>query len=170
MTSNIGADEIKRQTNLGFKLKRDEKEDEKVSYDEMRKKLTDMLKKAFRPEFINRVDGVIVFRSLNRDDIKQIVSLELDKVAERLADSNITLKAKPSALEALAEQGFDPEMGARPLKRIIQQKVEDPLSDSLLSGTFQEGDTIVVTVGKDEEILLKRAGKSEKVPEPEPAA
>jgi ATP-dependent Clp protease ATP-binding subunit ClpC len=172
MTSNIGADVIKRQTSLGFQLKRDEKIEEQTSYEEMRKKLTDTLKKSFRPEFLNRLDAVVIFRSLNKQDIQQIVSLELDKVGERLVEHDIQLSATPAALESLAEQGYDPELGARPLKRVIQQKVEDPLSDSLLGGKFSDGDAVKVDVGEDGELLLKRARsrKKEKTPEPEPVA
>jgi ATP-dependent Clp protease ATP-binding subunit ClpC len=156
MTTNVGAEEIKKQTSLGFQLKRDEKTEERQSYEEMRKKLTESLKKVFRPEFINRLDSVIVFRSLNKEDIRQIVSLELNKVTERLADRTVKLTATEAALDWLAESGFDVEMGARPLRRVIQQKVEDPLSDSLLSGTFCEGCTVLVDVA-DGELVLRRA-------------
>jgi ATP-dependent Clp protease ATP-binding subunit ClpC len=164
MTSNIGADMIKRQTSLGFDLKRDEEVEERLSYQEMRKKLLDALKRVFRPEFINRVDAVIVFRSLNKDNIKQIVQLELRKVSERLEEHAIVLNATPLALEMLADLGYDPEMGARPLKRVIQQKVEDALSDALLSGEFEDGDTVIVDV-VDGEIKLHRS--EEKALEPE---
>ncbi len=166
MTTNVGAEEIKKQTSLGFQLKHDEKTEERQSYEEMRKKLTESLKKVFRPEFINRLDSVIVFRSLNKDDIRQIVNLELDKVSERLIEHEVKLAATPAALDLLAEQGYDPDMGARPLRRIIQLKVEDPLSNSLLSGTFQEGDTILVDV-VEREISLAR---QKKAPEPEKIA
>lgn len=162
MTSNIGAEEIKRQTTLGFQLKRDEANAEQISYEEMRKKLTEALKKIFRPEFINRVDSVVVFRSLNKEDILQIVSLELDKVALRLEEHTITLDATSAALSLLAEQGFDPEMGARPLRRIIQQKVEDPLSDRLLAGEFSDGDTVSLDVDADGEIVMTRETAPEK--------
>ncbi len=163
MTTNVGADEIKKQTSLGFPLKRDEKTEERLSYEEMRKKLTESLKRIFRPEFINRLDSVIVFRSLNKDDIRQIVSLELGKVTERLAEHAVTLIATEAALDLLAEAGYDPEMGARPLRRVIQQKVEDPLSDALLAGQFHGGDTILVDVAEGE-VVLKRA-EEEKAPE-----
>ena len=99
----------------------------------------------------------MIFRSLNKDDIEKIVSLELDKVSERLKDHNLTLAASPAALSALAEQGYDADFGARPLRRIIQQKVEDPLSDRLLSGEFVDGDMIDVDVTPDGEVELKRA-------------
>ncbi len=164
MTSNIGADMIKKQTSLGFQLRRDEETEEKLSYDEMRKKLNESLKRSFRPEFINRLDGVVIFRSLNKDDIEKIVALELDKVAGRLKDHNLTLQATPAALSALADQGYDAEFGARPLRRVIQQKVEDPLSDRLLSGEFSDGEMIDVDVSPEGELELKRAN----VPEPEP--
>ncbi|MBW7918853.1 MAG: ATP-dependent Clp protease ATP-binding subunit [Anaerolineales bacterium] len=164
MTSNIGADMIKKQTGLGFQTKRDEALEEKLSYDEMRKKLNESLKRAFRPEFINRLDGTVIFRSLNKDDIQQIVRIELDKVAARLTEHNLTLTATPEALSALADQGFDPEFGARPLRRVIQQRVEDPLSDKLLSGVFADGDAITVSVGEDGEIVLAKT--EEKLAEP----
>jgi ATP-dependent Clp protease ATP-binding subunit ClpC len=156
MTSNVGADMIKRQTSLGFTLKRDEATEERLAYDEMRKKLTESLKRVFRPEFINRVDSVIVFRALTRDDIRQIVNLELKKVSQRLEEHTIQLQATPKAQELLGEQGYDPDMGARPLKRVIQQKVEDILSDGLLSGEFKDGDSILVDVA-DDEIVLRQA-------------
>jgi len=155
MTSNVGADMIKRQTSLGFALKRDGEMEERMAYDDMRKKLLDSLKRVFRPEFINRLDSVIVFRSLNKDDIKQIVELELNKVALRLTEHNVVLTATPAALELMGDQGYDPEMGARPLRRVIQQKVEDPLSDALLSGEFEDGEAITIDV-EDGDIKLRK--------------
>jgi len=155
MTSNVGADMIKRQTSIGFALKRDEQTEERMAYEEMRKKLLEALKRVFRPEFINRLDAVIVFRSLNKDDIKKIVQLELDKVSYRLREHDISLSATPAAIELLADLGYDPEMGARPLRRIIQQKVEDPLSDALLAGEFDDGDAILIDVVEGE-IKLRR--------------
>jgi ATP-dependent Clp protease ATP-binding subunit ClpC len=166
MTSNIGADLIKKQTGLGFNLKRDEETEERLSYEDMRKKLTETLKRAFRPEFINRVDSVIVFRSLTKDDINKIVSLELNKVAERLVEHNIVLTASPEALSLLGAEGYDPEMGARPLRRVIQLKVEDALSDKVLSGGFVDGDHILVDVNPDGAIILTRLETPEKAPEP----
>jgi ATP-dependent Clp protease ATP-binding subunit ClpC len=166
MTSNIGADLIKKQASLGFALKRDEVAEERGSYEEMRKKLTETLKRAFRPEFINRVDSVIVFRSLNKDDIQKIVLLEINKVAERLVDHNIVLTATPAALTSLGDEGYDPDMGARPLRRVIQLKVEDQLSDSLLSGAFVDGDQIEVDVNAEGEVILTRAAAPEAAPEP----
>jgi len=159
MTSNVGADMIKRQSTLGFALKRDEASEERLAYDEMRKKLMDSLRRVFRPEFINRLDSVIVFRSLSREDITKIVELELKKVAVRLQEYAIELKATPAALEKLAEMGYDPDMGARPLRRVIQQTVEDPLSDSLLADTFQ--DCIEILVDLDGDQIVLRRGESQ---------
>jgi ATP-dependent Clp protease ATP-binding subunit ClpC len=164
MTSNIGADVIKRQSNLGFALKRDEVTEEKLSYEDMRKKLSESLKRAFRPEFINRLDAVVIFRSLNKEDIQKIVALELDKVAERLKEHNLVLTATTEALAFLAEQGYDSEFGARPLRRVIQQRVEDPLSDRLLAGEFINGDNIDVNINEDGEIALDKT--HEKLAEP----
>ena len=165
MTSNIGANDIKRQTSLGFSLQRDETQEEKEAYDEMRKKLMDSLKKAFRPEFINRLDGVVVFRALSRQNIHAIVSLELDKVAGRLKEREISLRASEAAIDLLAQEGYDPDMGARPLRRVIQQKVEDVLSDALLAHEFMDGDTILVDVNEDGQIVLVRDDNGEKAPE-----
>ena len=167
MTSNIGADMIKRQGSIGFEIKRAKEVEEKLSYEEMRKKLLDALKRVFRPEFINRLDSVIVFRSLNLADIKQIVELELAKVGGRLVEHDLSLTASTDALEKLAKLGYDPDMGARPLRRVIQQKVEDPLSDSLLSGDFKDGDAISVVVEEDE-VKLKRSRRKKKAEAPPP--
>jgi ATP-dependent Clp protease ATP-binding subunit ClpC len=156
MTSNVGADMIMRQTSIGFDIKRDEELEERMVYKEMRKKLLDALKRVFRPEFINRVDAVIVFRSLSRESIKEIVQLELDKVSQRLEEHAIVISITPSALDLLAEMGYDPEMGARPLRRVIQQNIEDAFSDALLAGEFEDGDTIVVDA-VDDEITLYRS-------------
>ena len=169
MTSNVGADMIKKQASLGFALKRDEVTEDRLSYEDMRKKLTETLKRAFRPEFINRVDSVIVFRSLSKENIQRIVSLELAKVSERLKDHSISLVATPEALTLLGNQGYDPDMGARPLRRVIQLKVEDQLSDNLLSGTFVDGDNIQVDVNADGDIVLARTEAPEPVTTPEPS-
>jgi ATP-dependent Clp protease ATP-binding subunit ClpC len=159
MTSNIGADMIKRNQQFGFALTTDAAVEERNAYDEMRKKLTDSLKRVFRPEFINRLDAVIVFRSLNRVDLRQIVTLELNKVASRLTEYEVNLRATEPALDRLSEEGYDPDMGARPLRRVIQNKVEDRLSDALLGGQFKKGDTVLVDVNEDGEIVLKREDK-----------
>jgi ATP-dependent Clp protease ATP-binding subunit ClpC len=146
MTSNVGADMIMRQTSMGFQLKVDDDLEEKLAYQEMHRKLTDSLRRVFRPEFINRVDSVIVFRALSKEDIHEIVQLELDKVSERLEDHDIRLVPTEAAIDLIADLGYDREYGARPLKRVIQNKIEDELSDALLGGEFEDGDTVVVDV------------------------
>jgi len=156
MTSNIGADVIKRQTGLGFQLARDEVVQEQEAYEEMRKKLLDSLKHVFRPEFLNRLDGVVVFRALSKENIRQIVSLEIAKVADRLQEHKILLETSEAALDLLAQEGYDPDMGARPLRRVIQLKIEDMLSDALLSHEFTDGDTILIDLDEDSHIVMHR--------------
>jgi ATP-dependent Clp protease ATP-binding subunit ClpC len=165
MTSNVGADLIKRQSQIGFDLPRDEDAEERLAYDEMHKKLTDAMKKVFRPEFLNRVDSIMVFHALSKDQISQIVELELAKVSTRLDEYEITLQATDDAMAKLADLGYDPEMGARPLRRVIQNKVEDQLSDELLIGRFAGGDAIIVDVEDDEIILRKAAKEAEDEPQ-----
>ncbi len=165
MTSNLGAELIMRQAQLGFAVKQDRETEEQLEYEEMRKKLTDALKREFRPEFINRVDAVIVFHALSMEQISQIVDLELAKVATRLESHHIVLQATPEGRKLLAELGYDPDMGARPLKRVIQNKVEDRLSDALLAGEFKDGD-IVVVEADDEEIVLREGEPETEAPVP----
>jgi len=151
MTTNVGADMIQRQSTFGFSLTVDEAQEEAQAYKEMQKKLTEALKRNFRPEFINRLDSVIVFRSLNKEDIRKIVQLELNKVNDRLEESDIRLRATEAALEFFADEGYNPEMGARPLRRVIQHRVEDKLSDALLSKKFEEGQNILIDVEEVQE-------------------
>ncbi len=162
MTSNIGADVIKRQQSFGFSLNEDENLLEVNAYDEMRKKLLEALKRVFRPEFINRLDGVLVFRSLNREHIRRIVSLEIEKVSLRLKDHELSIKASETALEKLSDEGYDPDMGARPLRRVITNRIEDRLSDELLAGNFKNGDVILVDYDEDaKEFVFKAENTSE---------
>jgi ATP-dependent Clp protease ATP-binding subunit ClpC len=153
MTSNIGADLIKRTTSLGFAVKRDEAVEEQFKYEDMYRTLTESLKKVFRPEFLNRVDGVIVFRALTRGEISLIVDLEVHKVGQRVTEHRIKLDLTPEARDLLAELGYDPDMGARPLRRVIQGKIEDTLSDGMLAGEFKDGDVVRVEV-LDKDIKL----------------
>jgi ATP-dependent Clp protease ATP-binding subunit ClpC len=173
MTSNIGDEELRKQGSLGFALNRDEKEEAKSNYDGMRKKLLESLRKVFRPEFINRLDGVIVFHPLGKDHLRKIVNIELDKVAERMHDHNITLHATEAALDQIAVEGFDPEMGARPLRRVIQDNVEDHLSDAVLAHEFNDGDSILIDLDKQKHLVFKRERRkklTEKKQEPEATA
>ena len=150
MTSNIGAQLINRETSLGFAVPRDEAKEEEQAYQKMRKKLLAQLKKTFRPEFLNRVEGVIVFKALTKEEIKQIVTLELDKIRERLDEHEVELKATDEAKDFMAQEGYSTEFGARHLRRVIQRLVEDPLSEKLLAGEFQPGATVVADLEEDE--------------------
>jgi len=116
--------------------------------------VTDQLRRMFRPEFLNRVDASIIFRSLTRDEIKAIVDLELNKVRERLLEHAITLEVTDDALTWLAENGYDPEFGARPLRRLIQNEIEDTLSDGILSGDFGLASIVKVVVDDDKNLVL----------------
>ena len=162
MTSNIGAEMIKRGTSLGFAMPREEEDgaDDDRDYDEMRERLVEELKKTFRPEFLNRVDNVIVFHALSREEIAQIVGLELDKVRARLLENDIGLEVTEAARSLLAEEGYSDEYGARPLRRVIQSRIEDALSDAVLAGEFVEGDTALVDAEEDE-IVLRQVEKVE---------
>ena len=162
MTSNVGAELLNRESSLGFSVARDEAKTEEDAYQKMRDKVLDQLKHTFRPEFLNRVDAVIVFRALSRSQIKQIVDLELDKVCERLKEHALTLEATDAAKELLTDQGYEPQFGARPLRRVIQQLVEDPLSESVLAGRFGRGDHILVDAS-DGEISLCPVRETEEV-------
>lgn len=160
MTSNVGADTIKHGTTLGFNAPKNAEADEKTAFADMRKNVTEQLRRMFRPEFLNRVDATIVFRSLTRDEIKQIVELELNKVRERLIEHAITLETTDEAREWLATQGYDPEYGARPLRRLIQNEIEDNLSDGILSGKFNIAGIVRATV-RDGALTLENVEESE---------
>ena len=156
MTSNVGAETIKRGPNLGFSFQQDEAVGAKQQYADMRKTLLAQLKRQFRPEFLNRVDSIIVFRQLSKADIRQIVDIILDEVNERLIEHELQIEATDAAKEWLSEHGYDAEFGARPLRRLIQTEVEDQLSDAVLAGKFNQGNTVMVDVAEDA-IVLRQA-------------
>jgi ATP-dependent Clp protease ATP-binding subunit ClpC len=159
MTSNVGADDILRQGSLGFSLETT-KSDEDLTYKDMRHKLMGRLRKLFRPEFLNRVDAMVVFRSLNHEDIREIVGLEVTKLRDRILENGFDIRLTEEAQDWLAEHGYSTEYGARPLRRLIQQHVESPLSDALLAGKYRIGDIIVVDVA-DDTIELRPAEEPE---------
>jgi ATP-dependent Clp protease ATP-binding subunit ClpC len=158
MTSNVGAETIKKGPNLGFSFQRDMSVEEEEAYGDMHKVLIDQLKRTFRPEFINRVDSIIVFRQLNQQDIRQIVDIIIEEVNERLVEHELSLAASDAAKDWLMENGYDREFGARPLRRLIQSSVEDKLSDAVLAGKFGPGDHILIDAEEDE-IILKLQDK-----------
>ena len=167
MTSNVGADTIKRGTTLGFNVPIDENVTEKETYDEMRKSVMDQLRRAFRPEFLNRVDASIVFRALTKEEIQQIVDLEMKKVGERLIEHAITIDLTDEARAWLANRGYDPEYGARPLRRLIQNEVEDRLSDGILSGDYPIASVVRISVDEEGELALIRSEETDTMETPE---
>ena len=153
MTSNLGSDLIKRDTSLGFAVKTEGDQTFQQNYERMKDKVMGEVKRFFRPEFLNRIDATVVFHALNRKHILKIVDLMLAQVTEQVKEKNIYLEVTPAAREFLAEKGFDPDFGARPLRRAIQSKVEDPLSESLLANKFAPWETVVVDVEKEEIVV-----------------
>jgi ATP-dependent Clp protease ATP-binding subunit ClpC len=141
MTSNIGASEISRNTPLGFAVSDDETG---ITYDDMKNRIMGELKKVFRPEFLNRIDEVIVFHKLSKEQIKEIVDLLLRRIRESMAERELQLELSEDAKEMLADKGWDPAMGARPLRRAIQRYIEDPLADFVLREQVPSGSTVMV--------------------------
>jgi ATP-dependent Clp protease ATP-binding subunit ClpC len=148
MTSNVGASTIKKQRTLGFAS--NSSNEEKDEYEKMKDNVMAELKQTFRPEFLNRIDEIIVFHSLSKENIKQIVSLMIDNLSKRLEQLNIKIELDDKAKEFLAEAGFDPVYGARPLQREIRRKIEDRLSEELLKGSVQKSDTIKISAENNE--------------------
>jgi ATP-dependent Clp protease ATP-binding subunit ClpC len=145
MTSNIGAKLIQGAKGLGFVISQEaENERRESEYEKMKNKVMEALKKTFRPEFINRLDGIMVFRSLSKEEIAQIVELELRPLRLQMAEQEMSLLLTAAARLAIAEAGYDPEYGARPLRRVIQNQIQDPLSEGMLSEKYVAGDTITV--------------------------
>jgi ATP-dependent Clp protease ATP-binding subunit ClpC len=158
MTSNIGAELIKRDMTLGFATRSDEAKNRQVEYERMKEKVLGELKKTFRPEFLNRITNVVVFHSLSKDQIRQIVELMLIEVTKSLAEKNIKLEITDAVKDFLGEKGYDPTFGARPLRRVIQTEVEDKLSESLLRGEFHPGDTLTIDFDSKGIIIKAVAG------------
>ena len=153
MTSNVGVRSIVEEDGVGFRKSRTSPEDPRA-YEAMKNRMLDEMKKLFRPEFLNRVDEVIVFHPLTREEILQIVDLMIGRVQEQLQSHHMQLILEPSVKELLAEKGYDPNFGARPLRRVVQQLIEDPLSEQLLLGRFEEGDTIIARLNDAGEIVF----------------
>jgi ATP-dependent Clp protease ATP-binding subunit ClpC len=152
LTSNVGAETIKKQSSIGFTPITDEH-----SYDKMREKIMDEAKRAFRPEFLNRLDDIIVFRSLTKPDLIQILDLEISKVMQRLKARNIQLQFDESAKDFLVEKGYDPTYGARPMRRAVERYLEDPLAEEILKGQLHDNEPIQVSVANDKLSFEQRA-------------
>ncbi len=145
MTSNVGAREIRKSGGIGFST-----QDSEIDYSKMQGKIMDEVKRLFNPEFLNRVDEIVVFRNLTRENMLQIIDIVVDEMLKKVADRQIEISLQKSAKEFLAEKGFDPVYGARPLKRAIQKHIEDPLAEEMLKGTFSDGSQILVKRKGDE--------------------
>ncbi len=149
MTSNIGSDLIKKDTGIGFSIKTEEGKSVEEQHTRMKDKVIEEVKRFFRPEFLNRIDGLVVFHSLSKEHIVKIVDLMLKEVSTNLLEKGISLEVTQAAKEFLVEKGYDPNFGARPLRRVIQDNVEDKLSEELLGGNIGPGDTVVVDADDD---------------------
>jgi ATP-dependent Clp protease ATP-binding subunit ClpC len=158
MTSNLGSDLIKRDTAIGFGVKSDDAQTTQHSYDRMKEKVMDEVKRFFRPEFLNRIDATIVFHQLDQSQILAIVDLMISMVQKELDEKEVKLELTDAARQYLGKNGFDPVLGARPLRRLIQNEVEDTLSDELLGGRLNPGDVALIDV-EDEHIVVRTKAK-----------
>jgi ATP-dependent Clp protease ATP-binding subunit ClpC len=148
MTSNAGTRDVKKSGTVGFG-----KDSQSNNYEAMKSKIMDELKRIFNPEFLNRVDETIVFAALTKKEIAQIVEIQLAEVAGRLVERNISMDITKEVKAYVVDQGFDPILGARPLRRAIQRLIEDPMSEEFLNDRFGDGDTIRIEL-KDEKIVF----------------
>jgi ATP-dependent Clp protease ATP-binding subunit ClpC len=166
MTSNIGASQISKNQSLGFSVG----DEQGLSYEDMKSRVMSELKKVFRPELLNRIDEIIVFHKLEKDEILRIVDIKMKRLREQMAVHSVAIELTQSAKELLVEEGYDPAMGARPLLRAIQRLIEDPLADFVLGRELAEGSTIVVDrredAGPDEPKVEMRVIEGEAKPEP----
>jgi ATP-dependent Clp protease ATP-binding subunit ClpC len=160
LTSNVGAESIKRQTTLGFNAMAEDEAD----FEGMKAKIDTVAKKHFRPEFLNRLDELVVFRMLEKESLNQIVDLEVAKLVKRLADKEIDLVLESSARDLIVTEGYDPDYGARPMRRAVEQLLEDPLAEAILSGEVKENQHVTAKVKKDsKEVSFKtKARKKQK--------
>ena len=156
LTSNVGAERLQKGSAMGFTPPDDEED-----YARMKENLTEEAKKVFRPEFLNRFDDILVFRSLGRDELTQILELELEKVRKRLAERDIHFELDASARDLLLEKGFDPTYGARPMRRAVERFLEDPMAEEIIRGDLREGETISIST-KDEKLEFTQKESSAK--------
>jgi len=155
MTSNVGATGMQTTTDIGFRPQRDEGKTDDQLYEKMKNKVLEEVKHTFRPEFLNRVDEVVVFHQLTREEIEQIVGLELAKVIREVKAQDMHLEVTDDAKKLLARKGWDPQFGARPLRRAIQREVEDELSEEMLRVTCSAGDRVLAEGDPDNPDKLK---------------
>jgi ATP-dependent Clp protease ATP-binding subunit ClpC len=149
MTSNAGVALIKRESAIGFIARKDQTKVQKSDYEDMREKVMVEVKKTFRPEFLNRLDEIIVFHELNEEQLRQVVDLLAKELQKRLAERKLSVEFTEKAKSWLAKEGYDPVYGARPLRRALEKYVENPLAIKVLGGEFKEGDTIKIDAGDE---------------------
>ncbi|HHW62301.1 MAG TPA: AAA domain-containing protein, partial [Syntrophomonadaceae bacterium] len=152
MTSNVGVESLQKPITMGFAREVDEAE----NYNRMKERVMEQMKHTFRPEFLNRVDEIIVFESLNEEELKQIIDLLLRDLKERVEERGYSLELTEAAREKILKDGYEPAYGARPLKRAIQKLVEDRVSEEILKKTVQPGDTLIIDA-QDDQIVVKKA-------------
>src|SRR5258708_18364346 len=167
MTSNVGAQMLNKEAAIGFRQSKDKAKANQADYEAMKDKVLGELKNTFKPEFLNRIDEVIVFHSLRMEEMSSIVELLLKRVRTQLTEQQLQLVVPQVAKDFLIEKGFDAQYGARPLRRAIQRMVEDPLAECLLQGTFHPGDLVEASV-IDEDLVLQVHNRIEQLPPPAP--
>ena len=168
MSGNVGAQQIKREAQVGFRTLSGDEHNEQEAYDRMREKVLGEVKNTFRPEFINRVDTIVVFRALTRRNVKAIIDIELKRVMAQLHEQEIALELTDAAKDWLVDKGFDPDFGARPLRRVIQNNIEDELAEELLAGNVKAGDRILADHDGEQDQLVMTVESAASEPEPEP--
>ena len=169
MTSNVGVEQLNKSMSLGFATGKNE-EETKAEYDRMRDRVMEQLRRAFRPEFLNRIDKIIVFKSLTKEQLTQIIDIQLKRLIPRVQEQGMEIEFTDAAKEVIGKEGYQPEFGARPLRRAIQNQIEDRLSEALLSGKFESGDTIVVDAEEGQVVLRDVKGEKRSETSEETAA
>jgi len=155
LTSNVGAERLKKGATMGFTAPDDEQD-----YERMKENLTEEAKKVFRPEFLNRFDDIVVFRSLGKEELTQILELELAKVEQRLAQRDLHFELDESARELLRDKGYDPAYGARPMRRAVEKHLEDPMAEEIIRGNLREGETVVISAKDDKLVFIQKKAKA----------
>jgi ATP-dependent Clp protease ATP-binding subunit ClpC len=154
LTSNVGAERLKKGATMGFTAPDDEQD-----YERMKENLIEEAKKVFRPEFLNRFDDIVVFRSLGKEELTQILDLELAKVEKRLAERDLHFELDESARDLLRDKGYDPAYGARPMRRAVEKHLEDPMAEEIIRGNLCEGETVVISAKDDKLVFIQKKAK-----------
>ena len=155
LTSNVGAERLKKGATRGFTAPDDEQD-----YERMKENLTEEAKKVFRPEFLNRFDDIVVFRSLGKEELTQILELELAKVEQRLAQRDLHFELDESARDLLRDKGYDPAYGARPMRRAVEKHLEDPMAEEIIRGNLREGETVAISAKDDKLVFIQKKAKA----------